>query len=204
MLAAYLRVSSRSQDVEMQRAAILRALEGRNLQVDEWFIETASSVGLRPELERLREWVRGGRVERVIVFKLDRLTRSGTLELLNIVHEFRRKRCVIESVTDAFPLEGPTADLVLSVFAFVAEMERNAIRERLAHARLRLEREGRRWGRPRRVLDDSTVERIQKLKSAGMSVRKIAMSTGIPRSTVQDALSGKYPPLRQVETTGEN
>lgn len=204
MLVAYLRVSSRSQDTDMQRAAILRALEGRNLQVDEWFTETASSVGLRPELDRLLELVRGGRVDRVIVFKLDRLTRSGTLELLNIVHEFRRNRCVIESVTDAFPLEGPTSDLVLSVLAFVAEMERSAIRERLAHARLALEREGRRWGRPRRVLDDPTLERIHALRAKGLSVRKIAMSVGIPRSTVQDAVSGKYPPLRRVVTRREN
>jgi DNA invertase Pin-like site-specific DNA recombinase len=205
MIVAYLRVSSRSQDVEMQRTAILREAEQRKFTVDEWFVEQASSVGLRPELERLRGLVRGGGVERVVVFKLDRLTRSGMLELLNIVQEFRRKNCAIHSVSDAFSFEGPAADLVLAVLAWAGQMEREFIRNRLEHARISIESRGGHWGRPRRVIDDAKIEQIVAMKrERHMTARKIAMSLGIPRSTVGDVLSGKYPPRRRTGSTEQN
>jgi DNA invertase Pin-like site-specific DNA recombinase len=59
---AYGRVSSRSQTLEMQRAAVERAASTRGDSL-KWFEEKASGRSLdRPELTRLRSAVRAGHV----------------------------------------------------------------------------------------------------------------------------------------------
>jgi DNA invertase Pin-like site-specific DNA recombinase len=176
----------------MQRDAIERASQARGEAIAEWFEETASSVNQRPELARLREQARGGRVRKIYVYRLDRLSRSGILEILNIVHELRDHGCALETIADGFSLGGPATDVILSVFAWVAQMERSAIRERLEAARRALEARGGHWGRPRKF-GQYTNDRIAKLKSEGYSVRKIAMSMKIPKSTVARMLSRNSP-----------
>jgi DNA invertase Pin-like site-specific DNA recombinase len=200
MIAAYLRVSSRSQDVAMQRAAITRAAKARGERIGSWYAEQASSVAQsRPELTRLREDVRGGRVAKLWVFRLDRLSRGGILEVLNIVHELRDHGCRLETVSDGFSFDGPAADVILAVFAWVAEMERAAIRARLKDARTALEASGGHWGRPRKV-DKLMGVRIQDLKGKGRTIRSIAMAVKIPRTSVARWLSQNPPPKPRAKS----
>jgi DNA invertase Pin-like site-specific DNA recombinase len=67
-------------------------------------------------------------------------------------------------------------------------MERLAIGERIAAARERIEAEGGRWGRPRRV-DAPTLRRAQELRTQGRSLRDIAIALKIPKSTVAATLA---------------
>lgn len=188
LTAAYVRVSSKSQDLRMQRDAIGRAAKLRGHRIERWYCDKTSGVGERPELGRLREDVRGGRVGRVYVYRLDRLSRSGILEVFNIVHELRHHGCKLETVGDGFSLEGPAADVVIAVWAWVAEMERAVIRERSAAARKAIEAAGGHWGRPRRT-DDATRRRIRAMAKT-RSVRAIAIALKVPKSTVQRVLDG--------------
>jgi DNA invertase Pin-like site-specific DNA recombinase len=190
MIAAYIRVSSKSQDLGMQRDAITRAAKARGERVRVWYAEKTTGVNERPELTRLREDVRAGKVDKLYVYRLDRLSRGGILEVLNLVHEFRDHGTSLETIGDGFTMTGPAADVILAVFAWVAEMERAAIRERMAAARVRVEKAGGRWGRPRNV-GAADVLKMKALKKKGRTVRSIAMALKIPRSTVSDYLSGK-------------
>ena len=65
VIAAYLRVSSKSQDLRMQREAVKRASKARGEPVTHWFVEKTPGAGVRPELDRLRKLVRGGGVPTV-------------------------------------------------------------------------------------------------------------------------------------------
>jgi DNA invertase Pin-like site-specific DNA recombinase len=187
----------------MQRIAIKRACKARGIKIDRWYEEKASSVNERPELRRLRKHARAGEISKLYVFRLDRLSRGGILEVLNIVHELRDHGCGLETVSDGFSFDGPATDVILAVFAWVAEMERAAIRERLAHARIELEAAGGHWGRPRKV-DDPTARKIRKLAYEGRTVRSIAMALKIPRSTVAPYASGKNPPRRVPKSSKES
>jgi DNA invertase Pin-like site-specific DNA recombinase len=76
--AAYVRVSSRAQTLEMQKAAIVRASAARGDKIATWYAEKQSARTLaRAELARLRADARAGAVRRLYVFRLDRLARSG-------------------------------------------------------------------------------------------------------------------------------
>jgi hypothetical protein len=65
-------------------------------------------------------------------------------------------------------------------------MERLAINERIAGARERVEAEGGKWGRPRR-LDEGGVARVRALKAEGRSLRAISRDLKIPLATVARA-----------------
>jgi DNA invertase Pin-like site-specific DNA recombinase len=189
---AYIRVSSRSQDHAMQRAAIERACAARGDTIATWYAEKKTAKDLaRPELARLRNDARAGLFRRLYVYRLDRLTRSGIRDTLDVVEELRRHGVDVISLSDGFSLGGPAAEIILAVLAWAAKMERLAINERIAAARERLEEEGRSWGRPRR-LDAEAIARILALRSEGRTIRDIAVALKVPRSTVADALaSGK-------------
>jgi DNA invertase Pin-like site-specific DNA recombinase len=185
---AYLRVSSRAQDFPTQKAAIERMAVSRGDTISCWYSEKRSGKTMaRPELDRLRADARAGGVTRLYVFRLDRLTRSGIRDTFELVEELRRHHIQLLSVADGFDLEGPAAEVVLAVMAWAAKMERLAINERISAARERLASEGRGWGRPAR-LGSIERERIAALRAGGRSIRDIAMSVGVPRSTVARAL----------------
>jgi DNA invertase Pin-like site-specific DNA recombinase len=186
--AAYVRVSSKAQDDATQRSSIARAAGARGEETMTWYSEKRSGKTLaRPELDRLRRDARAGGINRLYVYRLDRLTRSGIRDTFELVEELRTHGVQIISVSDGFDLDGPAAEVVLAVMAWAAKMERHAINERISAARERLEAEGRPWGRPSR-LDASQQARIRELRRNGRSVRGIAVALKIPKSTVSRAL----------------
>lgn len=189
--AAYVRVSSRSQDHATQKAAIERAAAARGDSVARWYSEKQSGKNLaRAELLRLRSDARAGELGRLYVFRLDRLTRSGIRDTLDLVEELRSHGVDVVSVADGFDLNGPAAEVVLAVMAWAAKMERVAINERIAAARERVEAAGGRWGRPRRMGRDE-VARAAAMRTEGRSVREIAVALKVPRSTVARSLASQ-------------
>jgi DNA invertase Pin-like site-specific DNA recombinase len=187
-VAAYVRVSSASQDAGMQRDAVLRAARSRGDLVPIWYAETMTGATTkRPELDKLRAAVRAGDVRTLYVYRLDRLTRSGIRDTLALVEELRANGCKLVTVADGFDVDGPASEIVLAVVAWAAKMERQAIAERISAARTRKEATGGAWGRPRRMAR-ADVARARELAAAGKSVRQIAVALKVPRSTVARAL----------------
>jgi DNA invertase Pin-like site-specific DNA recombinase len=189
-VAAYLRVSSAGQDAQSQRAALERAAAARGDQIGEWYSEKQSGRALAPrERARRRGAVPPGRVRRLYVFRLDRLTRTGIRDTLALLDEFKAGGCRVTTIADGFDVDGPAADVVCSVLAWVAEMERAALLERMAAARARVEASGGRWGRPRRMTDAEVAKMVA--AAPGATVRELAQRFKVPRSTVQRALKRK-------------
>jgi DNA invertase Pin-like site-specific DNA recombinase len=187
MTAAYYRVSSKSQDLATQVAAVERAAKARGDVIERAYSEKRSGKTLaRPELDKLRADARAGLLKKVYVFRLDRLTRSGIRDTLAVVEELKTCGVDIISVADGFDLQGPAAEIVLCVMAWSARMELQARAERIAAARERIEHEGGHWGRPRKQFN---LEHARKLQGQGRTVREIAAAMKIPKSTVARHLS---------------
>ena len=109
---------------------------------------------------------------------------------MTVVQELRAHGCELASVEDGFGFDGPAGEIVLAVLAWAAQMERRALSERITAARERIEREGGRWGRPRRV-DPGTLAKAHALRAEGFTLREVAQRVQVPRSTLAEALSGK-------------
>lgn len=190
-VGAYVRVSSRAQNYATQRATIAQAAAARGDTIAEWYAEKRTGKELaRPELNRVRADACAGHLRRLYLFKLDRLTRSGIRDTLEVIDELRRHGCEPVTVADGFDLAGPAAEIVLAVMAWASKVERQAINERIAAARDRLEAAGEHWGRPPRM-DPMEIQRARSLRGQGRTVRQIATALGVPKSTVQRALSQK-------------
>jgi DNA invertase Pin-like site-specific DNA recombinase len=204
-IAAYVRVSSASQTAAMQRDAIERVAHARGDAIGAWYSDTFTGAKLdRPELGELRAAARAGNVRKLYVYRLDRLTRTGIRDTLAVVDELRGHGCELVTVADGFDVAGPAADIVLAVLAWAAQMEREAIGERIRAARVRVEAKGGAWGRPRRI-DRKTEEKARELREAGHTLRYIAQVCNVPRSTVARCLEKVVPsegaPARQKKAS---
>lgn len=193
--AAYIRVSSKGQNLALQTHEIERAAAARGDSVD-WHEEKRSGAQLaRPALDAVRAAVRRGEIKRLYVYRLDRLTRSGIRDTFELVDEFRRHGCELVTCSDGFDLTGPLAEPLLAMFAWAAKMENHARRERQAAARERIESTGGKWGRPARVTAEQLAH-AAKLRDAGGTIRDISRAVKVPRSTLARALKAAPVPQK--------
>lgn len=198
IVAAYVRVSSASQSSAMQRDAIDRASTARGEKVVRWYTDTATGGTMhRSDLDELRRCAREGRIRKLYVYRLDRLTRTGIRDTLDLVQELKRHGCELASVADGFDPSGPAAEIVLAVMAWGAQIERLAINERISAARVRVEAKGGAWGRPPR-LSKAECDRVIAYHAKGQSARKISVALKIPRATVARAIARYTADVRRV------
>jgi DNA invertase Pin-like site-specific DNA recombinase len=190
---AYVRVSSASQSHAMQRDAIERAAKARGDRIARWHVDTwTGATSQRPGLTALRQLAREGGVPRLYVYRVDRLSRAGIRDTLEVVEELRACGVDLVTIADGFDLTGPASEVVLAVMAWAAKAERLAIGERIAAARRRRQADGQSWGRPSR-LARADLARIEGLRAKGRSVRQIAVALKVPKSTVGRALAALEP-----------
>jgi site-specific DNA recombinase len=83
----------------------------------------------RPALQRLLADIEAGKVDCVVVYKVDRLSRS-LLDFGKIVEAFERHKVAFVSVTQAFNTATSMGRLILNVLLSFAQFEREMISER--------------------------------------------------------------------------
>jgi DNA invertase Pin-like site-specific DNA recombinase len=127
--------------------------------------------------------VRGGRVELIALYKLDRLGRS-LQHLAQIIGELETHGTALVATSQGIDTSdtNPAGRLQMHVLAAVAEFERSVIIERinagLAAARAR----GAKLGRPRTL--DRHHSAVARLSRRGFSGRKIATRLKLPAGSV--------------------
>ncbi|MGU3495949.1 recombinase family protein [Xanthobacteraceae bacterium A53D] len=84
----------------------------------------------RPALTRLRQDIAAGLVDMVVVYKIDRLSRS-LKDFANLVSEFENFEASFSSVTQAFDTSHSMGRLTLNVLLSFAQFERELTGERL-------------------------------------------------------------------------
>ena len=187
----YIRVSSQDQNLDRQ----LAMMEGLN--IDKLFQEKASGKDTeRPEFQKLLNYIREG--DCVIVTSLDRLGRDYE-DIKNTVAFMKQKKVALK-ILDAQFLDFNTGnelldtamfDMFLSLLSYIAQNEREKIRERQRQGVLLAQKAGRYKGRsieysinstdPQKRLVFKTV--VDMLKQ-GIPVAEIAKENGISRPTI--------------------
>jgi DNA invertase Pin-like site-specific DNA recombinase len=175
----YVRVSTDEQadsrlGLEAQRAAISAEAERRGWRLVE-IVEDAAVSGRdldRPGMSLVLRALQSRRADTLVVAKLDRLGRS-LLDVASLIELAARQGWALVALdlgVDTGSLSGRAMAGMMAVFA---ELERGLIGQRTRDA-LRAARErGTVLGRPR-VLPDTVLERIARLRAAGASLRTIA------------------------------
>jgi len=158
-VALYARVSSDRQADEGTIASQVEALrqriaaDGYRLDEELSFLDDgySGSTLLRPALDRLRDQVAAGAIDRLYVHSPDRLARNYALQFV-LVEELQR--CGVEVLFLNRALgASPEDDLLLQVQGVIAEYERAKICERSRRGKLHAARAGLGINRTRRSAD---------------------------------------------------
>ena len=132
-VAIYLRVSTVEQSVENQLPVLEQLCQQRGWQVIEVYHEQESAwkSGHQGELRRLTEDARKSRFDAVLVWALDRLTREGSLAILQLVDKFKQFGIKVISYQESWTeAPGDLADILYAITGWVARMESQRRSER--------------------------------------------------------------------------
>lgn len=84
----------------------------------------------RPALQRMLQDAKNGKLDCVIVYKINRLARN-TSNLLTIVEELHRQNVEFFSLSERMEVKNSTGKLLLNILASFSEFERNTILENI-------------------------------------------------------------------------
>ena len=176
MLIGYARVSTDDQDLSHQRATLTAA--GCTRIYEE---KISGAKRDRPELASMLDHLRETDV--VVITRLDRLARS-TKDLLDIAQQLNEWKAGLRSLAEPWAdTTSPAGRMVLTVFAGIAEFERDLIRERTETGREAAMQRGVRFGRPRKLNTDQAQVAVQ-LLAEGKPVRDIARTFNVHEATI--------------------
>ena len=186
--AVYLRVSSKSQRIDSQQREVQRYLDGHGITDARWFVDTMSGAKVdRPGLAELRLAVFSGDFRTVVLYRLDRLARS-IRDGINVLTEWLDAGVRIVMVTMQIDLSGALGQTVAALLLGLAQMEREAIRERQAAGIAAARANGTKWcGRK----PGSTVidyGRAAQLHAKGLRMSEIATALGCSRQSLYNGL----------------
>lgn len=180
--ATYLRVSTRDQDVGMQRHETRDLAERRGWTIHEEYEDKASGASSnRPALVELRAAARRRAFDVLIVYRTDRVFRS-LRELLLVIDELGELGIGFVSVHEPFDTTTSAGRLLLQVVGAFAEFERNVLRERTRSGLELARRKGKTLGRPRAAIDRELVDTMRR---RGMKMPAIAKHFGVSVRSIQ-------------------
>lgn len=184
-IACYIRVSTTSQKEVSQKREVQRWLEGNGIDVESvvWFVDKATGDNLdRPGFENLQSAIFHGEVGTVVIYKLDRLSRS-LADGIKTLTDWLERGVRVVSTTQQLDFAGATGKLVAAVLLGIGEMEQETRRERqaagIAAARERGVYKGRKPGSTK-----GDIGRMASLRAKGRTDSEIAAIVGVSRQTV--------------------
>jgi DNA invertase Pin-like site-specific DNA recombinase len=183
--AIYVRVSTDRQDGANQEPDCVRLATARGWE-PVIVRETESGAKKRPEWGRVLELARRGQVAAVVIWSIDRMGRRMR-DVVGDVAELDRVGCAVVSVCEPWlDTSAPTRDLLLAIFGWVAQHERQQLIERTRAGLERARAQGKQLGRPPTWVD---LRRLEKMAAAGRSISRMSRRLGIARSTVRAYLA---------------
>ncbi len=181
----YARVSTQDQNCDRQLSDLKSYADRCNYDVVRIYKEVGSGAkNDRAERKKIIELARARLIDVVLVTELSRWGRS-TVDLIMTLELLASYGVSLIAQTGMqFDLSTPHGKLIAQILSSMAEFERELIRERvrsgLAHARSK----GKIFGRPVGGKIANSCDRINQLRTEGMSVRSIAREVGLSKSAI--------------------
>lgn len=174
MKVGYVRVSTREQNTARQEVLM------QQLGVEKVYMDKLSGKSTdRPQLADMIKFVRKG--DSVTVESISRFARN-TKDLLELVEQLNEKEVQFKSQKEQIDTSTPAGEFMLTIFAAVAQLERDYIKQRQREGIDIAMAEGRFNGRPQKVLEQFD-EVYCKWKAKKITVTKACKQLGIARST---------------------
>jgi len=148
----YIRVSTEEQaregySIEAQKRKLLAYIESQDWTLADIYVDDGFSAKdlKRPAMQRLLKDVNNELLDIVLVYKLDRLTRSAA-DCDNLLKTFDTNKVMFQSATESFETRTATGRLFVRLIADLAQWERETIAERVKLGMDQKVREGKKPG----------------------------------------------------------
>lgn len=159
MLIGYIRVSTEEQNTARQCVSL------EEKRVDKMFLDKKSGKDANREaLKDMLDYVREG--DTVITESISRIARS-TKDLLNIIDTLKQKNVEFISLKESIDTTTPQGKFMLTVFAAMAELERDNILQRQREGIEIAKAQGKYKGKPPMQIDEKLFRSTCKRWRAG-------------------------------------
>ena len=192
-IALYARVSTKDkgQDHENQllelREFVSRKAGDGWVLAQEYVDRASGKSGDRPAFRRLFDAASRKEFDMALFWSLDRFSREGVLETLQHLQRLSSFGVEWFSFREEYLRSvGVFKEAVLAILAAIAKQERVRLSERVQAGLSRARAQGKALGRPRAAVRS---ERVLQLRNRGLSIRQIAVETGVSAMTVQRLLA---------------
>jgi DNA invertase Pin-like site-specific DNA recombinase len=183
-VAIYARISTDKQKVDMQLNELRDFINRSGWKVYREFIDKGytGSNTKRPAFSEMRHEARKRKFDILLVWKLDRLSRS-LKDLINTLDELGYLGINFISYDNNLDTTTPTGKLVFQIIGAVAEFEKDIIRERVVAGLENAKKKGKQLGRPK--IHNDILEKAKEMRKQGLSFRKIEKQLGVGEGTIR-------------------
>lgn len=181
MKIGYARVSSNSQDLELQIQAL------QNAGCEKIFSETIT--GKHNERKQLNDMINDLRADDIIVvYKIDRIARSlkGLIDIIELINARGFNLISLDS-GDNVDTSSPMGKAFFQIAGVFAELERSMIKARTKAGIDKAKSEGVKFGRTLGSLNKTTVNKLDKIKiflGSGKTYSWIAKELSVSKMTI--------------------
>ena len=145
----YIRVSTEEQakegfSINAQKEKLKQYAFARGWDIYDFYIDDGVSgkdLEGREQVKRLIKDVESGKINNVLVYKIDRLTRS-VKNLMELIELFDKKDCAFNSVMESIDTSTATGRMFIKIVGIFAEFERENLAERVSFGYEQKVREG--------------------------------------------------------------
>lgn len=212
-VAVYIRVSTEEQakegySISAQRERLEAFVKSQGWMIVEYYIEEGQSAKdlNRPEIQRLITDIKKKEmgIEVVLVYRLDRLTRS-VLDLYALLKLLEENKVFFKSATEVYDTTTAIGRLFITLVAALAQWERENLGERVRMGMAEMARQGRRPGSKepygynytdgRLVINPTEaaiVKKIFEMYSRGYGVRKVVAWLNNPNGPIPSKNNGQW------------
>jgi DNA invertase Pin-like site-specific DNA recombinase len=181
-LIGYARVSTRAQDTDRQEQDLLSA----GVRRDDLYVDHGVSGGRaeRPGLAQAKSALHDG--DTLVITTLDRLGRS-TQDMLKLAEELKERGVglrVLNLGGGDVDTSTPTGQMMLTIFAALAQMELEIKRERIGDSVSKRRAAGKDLGGRKAQFTDSQIRNAARLIGSGEPAAQVARDMGMSRATL--------------------
>ena len=145
----YIRVSTEDQardgfSINAQKEKLTKYAEANDWSIFDYYIDdgiSGKNLDGRPEATRMLKDVEEGKINNILIYKLDRLTRS-VRDLIYLIELFEKHSCTFNSQTEKIDTSNAVGRMFVKIIGIFAEFERENLAERVSFGYEQKTREG--------------------------------------------------------------